>query len=1116
MKTRIDFSRAFSLTISLLASGAVLLALVVLTAGVIPAAAAPAQSVCHATPDGGTTVYNSTDSADALRQAVTAASPGSEVWVAGTCPGAVTEGGSTQVVLLNKDLTLKGYTYDTTWQYVRGQRAIIDANNGGRVIRVVGNVDVVLDNLRLINGRTSADGAGVEAGNATLTVSNSVLANNNAEGSDSAGGAITTYRSLTISGTRFISNTAAGRRAGAVLSRAAGDDTLVITNAHFENNHCTDTDGCAGGALFTYNPVAITGSTFTGNSATGTGFASGGGAIYALAEVDIRGSLLSQNQTDAHGGAIYVQAPMTLQDSEIVDNTSGRHGGGIWNSGALVVDNTLIARNQSTQNNYSGGGIYNSGSLSLLASDVLSNEADSSGGIHNVAGASLTIAGNALFRANQATGAFGSGGGVRNHGTMVVEDAVFEANDGSSAGGGIANSGNLTAGPVTFRNNVAESAGALSNGGDATISDALFEGNRATGVLTELSTPGGGAIRNGNFGSLSVADSTFRNNQAVYRGGAFYNAGRFQAELALVNTKVISNSAESGGGFYLMGDASVAASRIFSNSASTVGGGLTIGGSAVVSLQNNFIAGNISPGGGDAIYFDSTGEEGSVLATTHDTFVGSNDAGSGTAIESAGSGNSQEATLTNVILSDYAIGVQLGGITDSATIDGILWHDVGTTTTGGNVTVTNAYTGQPQFVNPGSANYHIQPTSPAVDKVDTTVDRDIDFEPRPIGPAADLGADEVGNDRHGLGNYVWEDIDADGLQDAAESGLAGVTVNLLDDGGQVLSTTTTNDAGFYFFALDTAGDYRIEFVAPADYRFSPANQGDDDTEDSDAQPGTGLTPLFSFPGDTIDHTWDAGISSTLPDLFIDKTIEPSQQFIDPGRSLTYRLTFGNDGAGVAHDVVLTDMVPTDLLTDITYEVEGVSVTPMSGMTYTWQVEPLPAGIVGTIEIRGTVREGLSAGTPITNAATIAGSDDEQSTTNNSDDVLVTVNDAAPIAFDDRGFGFTTNPGTVFTTANVLANDRDPNGGELTVISVDTSGLRGELTNNGDGTFTYDPAGAFDHVGLGQTATDVFTYAVSDEGGNTATATVTITIDGEGYALYLPIIIRDGAVRANRP
>src|SRR5262249_45847692 len=48
----------------------------------------------------------------------------------------------------------------------------------------------------------------------------------------------------------------------------------------------------------------------------------------------------------------------------------------------------------------------------------------------------------------------------------------------------------------------------------------------------------------------------------------------------------------------------------------------------------------------------------------------------------------------------------------------------------------------------------------------------------------------------------------------------------------------------------------------------------------------------------------------------------------------------------------------------------------------------------------------------------------------------------------------------------------------------------------DGTFTYDPNGAFDSLGAGQTATDTFTYTVDDGHGGMSTATATITITGE--------------------
>jgi VCBS repeat-containing protein len=54
---------------------------------------------------------------------------------------------------------------------------------------------------------------------------------------------------------------------------------------------------------------------------------------------------------------------------------------------------------------------------------------------------------------------------------------------------------------------------------------------------------------------------------------------------------------------------------------------------------------------------------------------------------------------------------------------------------------------------------------------------------------------------------------------------------------------------------------------------------------------------------------------------------------------------------------------------------------------------------------------------------------------------------------------------------------------------------GLVTDNGDGTFTYDPNGAFENLAVGETATDSFTYTVSDGNGGTDTATVTVTIDG---------------------
>jgi VCBS repeat-containing protein len=61
-----------------------------------------------------------------------------------------------------------------------------------------------------------------------------------------------------------------------------------------------------------------------------------------------------------------------------------------------------------------------------------------------------------------------------------------------------------------------------------------------------------------------------------------------------------------------------------------------------------------------------------------------------------------------------------------------------------------------------------------------------------------------------IGNFVWKDLDKDGIQDAGEAGLKGVIVNLLDASGRKVVSTTTNDQGFYQFTDLTAGIYSVE------------------------------------------------------------------------------------------------------------------------------------------------------------------------------------------------------------------------------------------------------------------------------------------------------------------
>ena len=64
-----------------------------------------------------------------------------------------------------------------------------------------------------------------------------------------------------------------------------------------------------------------------------------------------------------------------------------------------------------------------------------------------------------------------------------------------------------------------------------------------------------------------------------------------------------------------------------------------------------------------------------------------------------------------------------------------------------------------------------------------------------------------------VGDRVWLDANANGVQDAGETGINGVTVQLLNAGGTVVATTSTSGNGNYTFANLAGGNYTVKIVA---------------------------------------------------------------------------------------------------------------------------------------------------------------------------------------------------------------------------------------------------------------------------------------------------------------
>ena len=87
-----------------------------------------------------------------------------------------------------------------------------------------------------------------------------------------------------------------------------------------------------------------------------------------------------------------------------------------------------------------------------------------------------------------------------------------------------------------------------------------------------------------------------------------------------------------------------------------------------------------------------------------------------------------------------------------------------------------------------------------------------------------------------IGDRVWTDANGNGIQDAGEPGLAGVTVNVRRaTDNTVAGTTTTNASGLWSVSGLPPGDYYVEFVPPSGYSFTQPDQGGDDATDSDAE-----------------------------------------------------------------------------------------------------------------------------------------------------------------------------------------------------------------------------------------------------------------------------------------
>jgi hypothetical protein len=122
----------------------------------------------------------------------------------------------------------------------------------------------------------------------------------------------------------------------------------------------------------------------------------------------------------------------------------------------------------------------------------------------------------------------------------------------------------------------------------------------------------------------------------------------------------------------------------------------------------------------------------------------------------------------------------------------------------------------------------------------------------------DVRAGPFTGDRPIIGNRVWFDANRDGLQSPGERGVAGLCVNLYDEGGRGLAQTTTDSNGFYGFTA-APGTYWVEFIRPEHLVFVDPHLG---SSQVDSDPETSLGRVR--------------VTTSGEDLSIDAGFMPSQ------------------------------------------------------------------------------------------------------------------------------------------------------------------------------------------------------------------------------------------------
>ncbi|WP_121666461.1 T9SS type A sorting domain-containing protein [Mesonia aquimarina] len=576
--------------------------------------------------------------------------------------GTITFGALVTTVTLNSELIIdKSITIDGGTLV----NIVIDADSNGRAFNITSGT-VTMNNVDIING-VADDGGAIKLANSTLTISDSNLMDNTANGASGSGGAIYVDAGGTLLvNDSEISNNVANRAGGGIEDNSGAGLNITLNNVNLDNNN-------AGVAPATAAP---------GNG--------GGLHITGAGDAEITGGTVNNNVAAAEGGGLWNgSGSMTVDGTTIDGNTASgamaaQGGGGIFNEmGTLNIENSaVISNNIADGTSGSGGGILNNqGSLTVTDTEISGNTAVRAGGgieENSVSGSMLTMT-NVDLMDNDAAANPGNGGGlhISGPGDSMITGGTVSGNTASAEGGGLWNgSGSMTVDGTTIDANTASGAMADQGGGGifnemGTLSienSAVISNN----IVDGTSGSGGGILNN--QGSLTINDSEISGNTAVRAGGGIEENSVSGSMLTMTNVDLLDNDVSAnpgnGGGLHISGpgDSMITGGTVSGNTASLEGGGLWNGsGSMTVdgtTIDANTASGAMANEGGGGI-FNAEG-----MLTVQNSAVISNNTADGAAGSGGGILNDMGSLSVSDVEFNSNTAVRAGGAIEENAVDG--------------------------------------------------------------------------------------------------------------------------------------------------------------------------------------------------------------------------------------------------------------------------------------------------------------------------------------------------------------------------------------------------------------------------------------------------------------